>query len=519
MSQSAFSLLFKNPAFKKWYSKEITAKDPDTTSIIGIGRQDAKNFVRRTAGDFILSEEQLSEIFSPQVADKLLRAAASEDIELTEIVQFRNADGQRQLIFPEIKFGNANNQIKRFLSIIGDKAGITGTSIPDTIDRYFEVEPQDIGHVFGFTNTLLVRVKESAREYIVAQAQQQLESAKKVDYLPAIKEAEEYFKSTLEQLDALDRFIDSMVAVLEDYDIATSKLKGLNLDINSSYRKTASNWAFTWEASAEQQAVGAKLATVIGTVKQSKVGGKGIRGLFSSLQLVNQDKLAKDVLQNFVQEFIDKSIAAPSSSNLNLLKQESSPNLLNLIQDGLVEALGGKKKYKSEYTGSISINPIPLLNVKKTGNSSAEKNALRNNKAQIQKQKASIKAQQTKLASLNNKIKANQSLTASLTSLQNLLNSGLVDQIKRNMGTGQRRDVLNLRTGRFAESVRIEKLSESRQGMITAFYSYMKNPYATFSAGGRQEYPKSRDPKLLIAKSIREIVGQQVANRLRAVNI
>jgi len=53
--------------------------------------------------------------------------------------------------------------------------------------------------------------------------------------------------------------------------------------------------------------------------------------------------------------------------------------------------------------------------------------------------------------------------------------------------------------------------------MITAFYSYMKNPYATFSAGGRQELPKSRDPKLLISKSIREIVGQQVANRLRAV--
>jgi len=87
------------------------------------------------------------------------------------------------------------------------------------------------------------------------------------------------------------------------------------------------------------------------------------------------------------------------------------------------------------------------------------------------------------------------------------------------MGTGSRRDILNLRTGRFAESVKVERLSESRQGMITAFYSYMRNPYATFSAGGRQESPKTRDPKLLIAKSIREIAAQAVTNRLRAVNV
>jgi hypothetical protein len=85
------------------------------------------------------------------------------------------------------------------------------------------------------------------------------------------------------------------------------------------------------------------------------------------------------------------------------------------------------------------------------------------------------------------------------------------------MGDGASRNILNYRTGRFASSVKVERMSESRQGMITAFYSYMKYPYATFSTGGAQEQPKSRDPKLLISKSIREIVGQQVANRLRAV--
>jgi len=47
----------------------------------------------------------------------------------------------------------------------------------------------------------------------------------------------------------------------------------------------------------------------------------------------------------------------------------------------------------------------------------------------------------------------------------------------------------------------------------------MKNTYATISQGGRQEYPRSRDPKLLISKSIREIASGLVSNRLRAVNI
>lgn len=106
-----------------------------------------------------------------------------------------------------------------------------------------------------------------------------------------------------------------------------------------------------------------------------------------------------------------------------------------------------------------------------------------------------------------------------LTSLLSSINRNLTDAIKRNMGDGNRTDILNLRSGRFAESVKVERLSESREGMITAFYTYMKNPYATFSQGGDQQFPRTRDPKLLISKSIREIATQQVANRLRAVAI
>lgn len=98
-----------------------------------------------------------------------------------------------------------------------------------------------------------------------------------------------------------------------------------------------------------------------------------------------------------------------------------------------------------------------------------------------------------------------------------LLNAKLYEQIQKNMGTGNETKVLNFRSGRFAESARVERISQSREGMVSAFYSYMRNPYGTFSEGGKQQYPRSRDPKALISKSIREIGATMVGNRMRAV--
>ena len=109
-------------------------------------------------------------------------------------------------------------------------------------------------------------------------------------------------------------------------------------------------------------------------------------------------------------------------------------------------------------------------------------------------------------------------LADSAIKLQNLLNQKLVETVKQNMGGGNRRDILNLRTGRFAESVKAQRVSQSRRGMISVFYSYMRNPYATFSAGGEQSRPSSRDPKLLISKSIRQIAAELMITNLRSID-
>lgn len=210
------------------------------------------------------------------------------------------------------------------------------------------------------------------------------------------------------------------------------------------------------------------------------------------------------ILQKLGQEIKGLQGKLASEISRGILIGRSSPSVLDYIKYNIVNTLEGKQvvQYKGSATSTIKTtvkNKAPVFSglVKKLPT------ITRTTKS-------------TKPAAVNTRISKPR---PSLTSLQRLLDGLLVEQVKRNMGSGNRRDILNLDTGRFAESVKVERLSESRQGMITAFYSYMKYPYATFSRGGRQERPFSRDPKLLIAKSIREIAAEQVQNRLRAVNI
>jgi hypothetical protein len=193
-----------------------------------------------------------------------------------------------------------------------------------------------------------------------------------------------------------------------------------------------------------------------------------------------------------------------------LLESKGSPSYLEILTQELVSILKTGKSANTTYSlPKRKVADRPLKVVNKSNKADIAK--LKSLKAKI---KSSKKIQvPTSLLGLENKTLTN------LNSLMMLINSDLHDQIKKNMGTGNRTDVLNYRTGRFANSVKVERLSESRQGMITAFYSYMKNPYATFSQGGRQQYPRSRDPKTLISKSIREIAQTMVTNQLRAVNV
>lgn len=199
------------------------------------------------------------------------------------------------------------------------------------------------------------------------------------------------------------------------------------------------------------------------------------------------------ILKQLTKELSDIALNLPGS---NTIVQDMVDKASNMV----VETLGKKSKLLQKHKPVSGKVALPSTKLKQTSG----------NVVGQTKKKSTTKP-------LTPRIRNTQGRFTSLASLQTLLNLALHDQIQRNMGTGTRRDVLNYRTGRFAESAQVTNMSQSREGMITAYYTYMRNPYGTFSEGGAQSSPKTRDPKLLISKSIREVLSTQVNNRLRAV--
>jgi hypothetical protein len=214
-----------------------------------------------------------------------------------------------------------------------------------------------------------------------------------------------------------------------------------------------------------------------------------------SAQLKSSTKISKELEQELVK------ISSSVNTYDLLISTSGSASILDHISFIVLDTLDGKQRAKNEKSNAAVKKSLkPAKSVKKTV-------------SKIQSKTVSAKIAKT----VQQRSLLKQSI--SLANLQNLINSQLQDVISANMGDGNSRNVLNYRTGRFAASASVERMSESREGMITAFYSYMKNPYQTFEPGFKQGSPASRNPKLLISKSIREIAATQVGNRLRAVSI
>jgi len=246
--------------------------------------------------------------------------------------------------------------------------------------------------------------------------------------------------------------------------------------------------------------------------QEAKIVAKKLNQIYK-----NYKENIKEVRKSLYSTFPDnkKEIAA------FLLDLKSSKSLRSHIKEVQLAALR-KTKVKPFIA---KINPVPIKSFNSTVAKGKQldkdiKEASSKIKSSLSKLKATVKVK--KPAAVGPALRLSVEPEQSQVNLPNLLvliNSQLQDVISANMGDGNSRNVLNYRTGRFASTVKVSQLSESRSGMITAFYSYMKNPYSTFSPGppvGRQSKPTSRDPRLLISKSIREIAQQVVGNNLRA---
>ena len=278
--------------------------------------------------------------------------------------------------------------------------------------------------------------------------------------------------------------LNDMYARLEKEDLATSNLGQTTASLYAKYKKRKYSYLVEMQLKVDNQKSGREAAPLINAIRRYFDPDKIPASEKSGIKFREQDRFFKA-----------------------LIESRGSPSLLDMIQVSILTAFKDKPQKNNE---SYSTNMV-LANQKtiKIDNKQVSD--------KIKKDKQALNKLRKEIETIPIRQLQQTEESFSLISLQNLLNAQLAQQIKDNMGSGNRKDILNLRTGRLAESAKVERLSESRQGMITAFYTYMRNPYATFSEGGKQQSPRSRDPKLLISKSIREIAQAQVKNRLRAV--
>lgn len=295
---------------------------------------------------------------------------------------------------------------------------------------------------------------------------------------------------------APDQVKSIFIPILEDYikrlkedDIASSNIADNSYDLYAKYEKNPYKYIVEMQPIEINQASG----------KASAPLTNALRRYFDPQNSVTIDKFFRERVKedNFIQ---------------SLIKSKGSPSFTDLIVGRLAGVLTGKPTADKTYTAKTKLNKVS----NKVDTSKVRKDI----KNQIQDATLAINKLK-KIAAATEKVNRDK-LTDSglnLTSLQALLDRHLQDVISANMGDGTERRVLNYRTGRFAASAKVERLSQSREGMITAFYSYMKNPYQTFEPGFRQGSPKTRDPKTLISTSIREIAATVVGNKLRAVSI
>jgi len=188
----------------------------------------------------------------------------------------------------------------------------------------------------------------------------------------------------------------------------------------------------------------------------------------------------------------------------------------------ILESFGGE--FWAEHEGSDSkitkttkeiLNPL----AKAAKRSSSIKTNFKEEKINSKKSTAKGKSKKRKVSKAKGfkdttpvkLVKFSQGDKRSMFSIMAMINEKLPRVVEKNMGYPR----LESQTGRFARSVKLTDVSQTRQGYPSFGYTYRTDPYAVFETGrGRAPWATpERDPRKLIDASIREIAGQMALGR------
>jgi len=467
MSLADFSAALKNRAIREWFNKENDARESQKLSNVNtlVNATSMYRSAEEVAGknSFVITKSTVRELLNT------LKGYQGEELE-----QATN------LAFAAFGSKNVGAKVNRRKILVGEGvpavyfSTISFDSITNLVNNILNLQAKELssrfekGHVVGL-NTELLRITANRISTIDARAAPGSSGAKSV-ILAELNNVIEYYKRL-------------------DYDSANIQPAAdipVYASVNKSISKTGkTKYLVEIQPKAANQSSAKEVGATIGSIRK----------------LFTPGALTEKAMSKLIDSLVPK-VSDPKFVD-DLLKMKSSPSFIDMIVTQIAGSITGKAKDQDYSHKDVKIGAKKLP------------------KVDLTKLRAVVKAELSKAEALKRKLNAPLKTIRgnfySLASLQQLINNSLQDVISANMGSGGTRSVLNYRTGRFASSAKVESMTQSREGMITAFYSYMKNPYQTFEPGFAQGSPKTRDPKLLISKSIRDIAATKVSNRMRAV--
>lgn len=223
------------------------------------------------------------------------------------------------------------------------------------------------------------------------------------------------------------------------------------------------------------------------------------------------DKAIKEQIQKlllnqatFIKNAVESGAAKGEKTALNLFSSSPNPveSLAKLAPKQIIQNMF---PHKSNPDMRYKVNKLLLAQGKaanKTGRSKTKSNA-------TSKGYKSRRTAATGAAIASKRGSQAMRTEQNPLALRNLLNELLPQTVAKNMIA----PALQFRTGRFANSVRVDNVTQGPRGgntMIEA--SYMTDPYSTFAPGGKK-YTPQRNPEALIKRSVREIATGIVGAR------
>lgn len=203
-----------------------------------------------------------------------------------------------------------------------------------------------------------------------------------------------------------------------------------------------------------------------------------------------------------------------SKQRINELREAIVDALAELeAMDGTLSGLPGSDSFvqiKKKQIRQKAIAPFKKIKGVKVSSENLE---IKHSKVVTRKRK---KGNTTAKAAIFARKATKQRRKAGQTSFQPLkliaeFNKQLPNTVRNNMGAPR----LENRSGRFAESVKVTEITQTRKGYPSVGYTYRRDPYQVFETGtGKAPWADgSRDPRELIDKSIREIATQFAMGR------